>query len=174
MNQIRKGLKTTHGSERGEADDAGGVDFGSLQTQKDAMNQIWTDKRQSLAANAGVADDASNLVLGSLQTQKDAMNQLLKDYAFVSRTSPFTLDTNQTILLCTIASRILLCPLASFIWITEKILNIGAQTEFYRVSLGDATPKRKSEETHDELCLAKASYSLRLHVYCFEDKSQRT
>jgi hypothetical protein len=79
MNQIRKGLKTTHGSERGEADDAGGVDFGSL------------------------------------QTQKDAMNHLLKDYEFVSRTSPFTLEMNQTILPCTIASRILLCPLASFI-----------------------------------------------------------
>ena len=43
MNQIRKGLKATPGSERGVlvADDASGrVDFGPLQTQKDAMDQI--------------------------------------------------------------------------------------------------------------------------------------
>ena len=82
MNQIRKGLKTTPGSERGVADDADGVYFGSLQTQKDAMNQIWTDKtikRLRLTANAGVADDASNLVLRSLQTQKDEMNELLQE-----------------------------------------------------------------------------------------------
>ena len=81
MNQIRKGLKTTPGSERGVlvADDASGVDFGSLQTQKDAMNRIWTAKKLSLTANAGVADDASNLVLRSLQIKKDVMNQLLKE-----------------------------------------------------------------------------------------------
>ena len=40
MNQIRKGLKTTPGSERGVADDASNLVLRSLQTKKDATNQL--------------------------------------------------------------------------------------------------------------------------------------